>query len=129
MTRFDARRAQLAEEIARIDWVAFESETFARLVHEVNAPHGDVVEVPVGRAAADRASARRRWLGPVEDDLVEELTLCRQQAEEGDAASARRVAEILEIQDKVDDAAAWWQRAAAGGDPDAQLYVRDVLQR
>jgi hypothetical protein len=54
-----------------------------------------------------------------------ELAHCRQLAEEGDAASARRVAELLELTHQDTEAAVWWHRAADAGDPDAILYVQE----
>lgn len=54
-----------------------------------------------------------------------ELAHCRQLAEKGDAASARRVAELLELTHQDTEAAAWWHRAANAGDKDAILYVQE----
>lgn len=56
-----------------------------------------------------------------------ELALCIEHGEKGDAASARRAAELLELIEDYERAVAWWHRAAALGDEDAIYYVREIL--
>jgi hypothetical protein len=76
------------------------------------------------RHPADRDSVSR----PAEQSGTwpdNELAHCRQLAEKGDAASARRVAELLELTHQDTEAAAWWHRAANAGDQDAILYVQE----
>jgi hypothetical protein len=58
-----------------------------------------------------------------------ELERHKEHAEGGDAASARRVAELYELLDQIDTANTWWRRAAELGDPDAVEYVRVILSR
>jgi len=84
----------------------------------------DAAEVPA-RPEACRASVSR----PAEQRggwPLDELENWRKLAEEGDPASARRVAELLELRHDEVGAAAWWHRAAALGDEDAILYVKEV---
>jgi hypothetical protein len=73
---------------------------------------------PAGQAPAYRPDAEQFGTWP-----DSELTQCLRQATEGDAASARRVAELLELKDQDTEAATWWNRAAAAGDPDATIYI------
>jgi hypothetical protein len=47
-------------------------------------------------------------------------------AEKGDPESARRLAELLELHGCNVEAVTWWHRAAAFGDEDAILYVKEV---
>jgi hypothetical protein len=57
--------------------------------------------------------------------LEDEFTACLRQAEEGDPASTRRVAELLELNERTQEAAAWWCRAAKAGDRDAIAYLQE----
>lgn len=63
------------------------------------------------------------------DGVLHELERMKEQAEGGDAASARRAAELYELLEDMDTAANWWHVAARLGDPDAQDYVRDILSQ
>lgn len=70
--------------------------------------------------------------GPVscsQDWPASELTVCREHAELGDAGSARRLAELLELTGQHTEAGAWWHRAAALGDQDAAAYLAEVVGR
>ena len=68
--------------------------------------------------------------GLVTPDWVwDQLECHKEHAEGGDAASARRVAELYELLDQIDTANTWWLRAAEMGDPDAVEYVRVILSR
>jgi hypothetical protein len=57
----------------------------------------------------------------------DELKRCLERGKDGDAKSARRVAELLEIVEDFEGAATWWHRAAHLGDGDAADYVRVIL--
>jgi hypothetical protein len=59
-------------------------------------------------------------------ELEQELLYYQQYAEKGHAASALRAAELLELLDRTEEAAAWWYRAAAMSDPDAIAYVQHI---
>jgi len=60
--------------------------------------------------------------------LHDELALCIERGERGDATSARRAAELLELLDQDAPAAVWWHRAADLGDEDAVDYVQEILR-
>ncbi|WP_037306943.1 hypothetical protein [Amycolatopsis orientalis] len=60
-------------------------------------------------------------------DQKKELDQLQEQARGGDAASARRAAELHELLDDMNTAATWWRLAAKLGDPDAEDYVREIL--
>ena len=84
-----------------------------------HTPAGDdhsVVPTP------DQLAATREWVGP-------ELERLKEQAEGGDACSARRVAELFELINDLDQANDWWYRAARLGDLDAVEYVQVILGR
>lgn len=57
----------------------------------------------------------------------EELERCLERGKDGDAKSARRAAELLELVEDFKGAATWWHRAAQLGDGDAADYVRVIL--
>jgi hypothetical protein len=59
----------------------------------------------------------------------DDLAHCVSQAEKGDSGSARRVAELLELNNRNDEAVAWWHRAADLGDEDAIDYIREFLSK
>ena len=60
---------------------------------------------------------------------ADELAEAKKRGEEGDSASARRTAELLELVEDFSGAKEWWHRAAALGDRDAIDYVREILTR
>lgn len=57
-----------------------------------------------------------------------EIAALQQLAGEGQPQAARRVAELLELDGKTEEATQWWRRAAALGDEDATAYVAYCLQ-
>uniref|UniRef100_UPI003F497CE9 hypothetical protein n=1 Tax=Amycolatopsis sp. CA-082387 TaxID=3239918 RepID=UPI003F497CE9 len=59
--------------------------------------------------------------------LLEELQAHIHRAEQGDASAARRVAELLELMNRDEDAAGWWRRAGSLGDAAAVAYVKYIL--
>jgi hypothetical protein len=77
------------------------------------------------RVRANRVPAPGGRQGRPTSPHDQELAACLRRAEEGDPASARRVAELLELKDRQDDALDWWRRAAEAGDLDAILYYRE----
>lgn len=58
----------------------------------------------------------------------DELTQCIARANDGDAAAARRVAELYELHEDLGLAQTWWRKAAEMGDPDAKNYVAIILR-
>lgn len=109
-TSITDKEAHLRSIFAALDADDAEQDSVAT---EVPARHS------VGR---DPVSRPTEWPGAWP---YNELSHCRQLAEEGDAASARRVAELLELTNRDTEAAAWWHRAADAGDQDALLYVQE----
>lgn len=61
------------------------------------------------------------------DDIRRELEQCEQAGAHGDAAAARRAAELYELTGDSETAGTWWHTAAALGDPDAVDYVQGIL--
>ncbi|MFC9249997.1 hypothetical protein [Amycolatopsis thailandensis] len=59
--------------------------------------------------------------------LLEQLKFHTHRAELGEAASARRVAELLELMNRKEESVDWWHRAANLGDPAAAAYVKYIL--
>lgn len=98
-----------------------------RIFLALNADDTEQDSDPTGLPARHSAGreARSRLAEQPETWPYNELSHCRQLAEEGDAASARRVAELLELTHQGTEAAAWWHRAANAGDQDAILYVQE----
>ena len=82
----------------------------------------DPVEASARPAARPTSVSRVKSRGWPQDELEN----CLKMAEEGHPASARRVAELLELQRQHAEAAAWWHRAVALGDEDAALYVKEI---
>ncbi|QFZ22789.1 hypothetical protein [Saccharothrix syringae] len=82
-------------------------------------------------AATGTPARHRVGRGPIpggrddRPDVDDELIACLRRAGEGDPASARRVAELLELQERAEEAVAWWCRAAEAGDRDAIAYLRE----
>jgi hypothetical protein len=70
--------------------------------------------------------------GPVSrptEQRDDDLDHCVKQAEKGDSGSARRVAELLELNNRNDEAVTWWHRAADLGDEDAIDYIKEFLSK
>ena len=82
--------------------------------HQLAAP------VP-GRGLTEKEEAASVLAG--ERDILNEH---KRRAEQGDAESARRVAELLELTGN-EDAERWWRLAAELGDRDAIDYVMDEI--
>jgi hypothetical protein len=114
--RFDDLLARDVEELHQ-KVAALKDE--ATLMHALDGL--DRVEMP--RSTADE---REGWS---RDWPASELSACRERAELGDARSARRLAELLELTDQHTEAGAWWHRAAALGDQDAVAYLAEVGHR
>lgn len=105
------KEAHLQRIFAALDADDTEQDSYAT---EVSARH------LAGRDPVSR-SAEQPGTWP-----YKELARCRQLAGEGDAASARRVAELLELMNRNTEAVAWWHHAADAGDKDAILYVQEL---
>ncbi|MFI6100800.1 hypothetical protein ACIA8G_35070 [Lentzea sp. NPDC051213] len=75
----------------------------------------------VSRAPAPHSAQAPEW-------AVRELSLRESEVQEKETAwNCRRIAELKEVLNKPDEAAAWWRRAANAGDLDAQDYVETYL--
>ena len=95
-----------------------------REVREVDDEVADVARVlPAGEAGVARVLP-----AGTDPGLNAELEHCVRAARAGDPCSTRRLAELLELVGCDDQAAYWWRRAAAVGDPDAIDYVEGILQ-
>jgi len=74
-----------------------------------------------------RSAIRTAIIAPAEQSGAgpeQELIYYRRLAEKGDAGSARRVAELLELLEQETEAVVWWHRAADAGDLDAIYYIQ-----
>lgn len=120
---FDDDAKALTRQMSVIDSEAHLRSILAALDADDAAQDSAHTEASAGRTPTGRAPASRpdaEQFGTWPDG---ELTQCLRLAKEGDAASARRVAELLELKDDDTGAATWWKRAAAAGDPDATIYL------
>jgi hypothetical protein len=81
------------------------------------------------RSPAGRAVIPDGWERCSQDWPASEMSACRARADLGDARSARRLAELLELADQHVEAGAWWHRAADLGDQDAVAYLLEVCNR
>jgi hypothetical protein len=90
-------------------------------------PSGVAGHQPGSLAAAEADDGDLLREGQQREEIARELDACAAAARGGDAAAARRVAELLELAECDDQAAAWWRHAAMLGDPDAIDYVQEVL--
>jgi hypothetical protein len=118
---FDEDARALTRQMSTIDSAAHLRSILAALdaddTQDSADTRGSAGRDPAGRSPAARPDAEQFWPD-------NELAQCLEQAEKGDATSARRVAELLELKDQDEAAAAWWHRAAAAGDPDAIIYIK-----
>ncbi|MFI6031645.1 hypothetical protein [Amycolatopsis magusensis] len=109
-------------------------ERIMNLVRSTPPDDGESGVTP-GPGLAGRGSSPATSQPPTEDgnavipQLVwAELELLKYQAQEGDGASARRVAEILDlVQPGSSEISTWWRRAAELQDPDALDYVEHFI--
>jgi hypothetical protein len=122
----------LDRQMAGMDVAGFLADTFAKLDDLDHAPH------PTSAATAACPADSVGWasappltggdLGVDQGSAQRLLTYFLHSAEtEGDGWSCRQVAELLEVQGRTEDAWAWWQRAAAAGDEDAQDYLDETM--
>jgi folylpolyglutamate synthase/dihydropteroate synthase len=119
-TNVDAltRRAPLTDREAHLCAI------FAALDAKDAQDAADVLTCPMsGQDPASRPAEQPRT------EPNDELAHSVKRAERGEPGSARRVAELLELTNRNDEAAKWWHRAADLGDEDAIDYVREFLTK
>lgn len=125
--RLDADAEILARELASFDISGALRQLFALVRDETEGSS----EALAGRGvAAGSAQPRHGEAQPGHGGqgwVERELALYYQCARGGNAAATRRVAELLDLLDREEEAVAWWHRATAAGDPDAVDYVREFL--
>lgn len=119
---FDDDARALTRQMSSMDSEAHLRSIIAALDAD-DAAQGLETEVSAGRDPTSRTPVSRPAAEQFGTWPDSELTQCLPQARQGDAASARRVAELLELTDQATAAAAWWHRAAAAGDSDAIIYI------
>ena len=97
------------------------------LLTELDEEHAQSTAGAPIRPQADRGPAASRQAEQPGAWPTDELEISIERGENGDPASARRAAELLELINDHKGAVAWWHRAADLGDEDAIDYVRVIL--
>jgi hypothetical protein len=125
----DLRNCNCADDLASDIGVVGE-QAVARIMDAVRATDlaADKAEHPLSEMTStspDQPSAATDFTDP--QQVRSEIAFHQLQAAAGDAAAARRVAELCELINSHEDAAAWWHRAAELGDANAEAYVRYTL--
>ncbi|QXV63551.1 hypothetical protein [Amycolatopsis sp. TNS106] len=124
-----------ADDLARHTEVAPE-ESVARIMNAVRATdplgphHSDALGFPAENGEARPIDDGSTTIAVGDNNtllLLDQLEFHTHRAELGEAASARRVAELLELMNRKEDAIDWWHRAARLGDSAAAAYVKYIL--
>ena len=118
--RLDTDAQILARELASFDISGALRQLFALVRDETEGSSEALAGRGVAAGSAQPGHGGQGW-------VERELALYYQCARGGNAAATRRVAELLDLLDREEEAVAWWHRATAAGDPDAVDYVREFL--
>ncbi len=125
----DLRNGMCADDLASDIGVVGE-QAVARIMDAVRAtdPPANTAGHPVSKLTASPSEQTEGAADDIDPRQVQrEIAFHHLHAAAGDAAAARRVAELYELINSHEDATAWWHRAAELGDPDAEAYVRHIL--
>lgn len=126
----DLRNGMCADDLASDIGVVGE-QAVVRIMNAVRATKPPTNEVghPESESTSPSVPSRAASDSIDVEQVQREIAFHVLHAAVGDAAAARRVAELCELIDTHEEAAAWWHRAAELGDGDAEAYVRHILAR